>query len=300
MRESRMTKSDEDDERIGEILTDLSPTSWAEAQRRLSVVRRYSRSLSRSAASAAQSAKELGISRSLFYRLVRTYEKRLPTNASTHRSAVNPEINELIVQAIDEAGDDASPARILRRATEMCEAVGLPGPSQQAVRTRFHRLLAGRKSRGRFRVAAGQVLDRSYLNATVTAAGAATPVVLTCVIDLDHGIVVDHLLSAEQPRMSEVADLACRAVNPADPVGISVSDHLLHGAELVKLIQDRGRRVVMGRWRAGATIRSVTGLRIGRIQLLERLPTSGLGPAPVDLAIVRRVVAELLDRASRD
>lgn len=281
------------------MLADLPPLSWAEAKKRLSIVHEYFVAAERSKAHAEACAERMGIGLTTFYRLLDAYGRRRPETTRPVRRTVRAEVHDRIMDAIAEAGGEASPAQILRRASQLCAEAGLPKPSQQAVRIRYWRAADHGIPRPRFGIAVGHLLDRAHLDVNVGDEGASTSAMLTCVLDVASGGIVGHLVSAGEPAIQDVVDIVRRTVQPSSSIGTSVSDGLLHGRDAMQELRGRGIAVLAGRWRMGAMIRSTVGLRLGRVQLLERLPGAGIGTQPVDLVTVIGVVAELVSRSNR-
>lgn len=294
-----MNSMDEINPRIREMLADLPPASWAEAMMRLSIVHGYAVGAERSKAHAETCAQRMGVGLTMFYRLLDAYGRRRLEVTRSVRRTVRTDVHDRIMDAIAESGGDASPAQILRRASQMCVEAGLPKPSQQAVRVRYWRAADHGIPKSQFGIAVGPLLDRAHLDVNVGDEGASTSAMLTCVLDVASGGIVGHLASAGKPAIQDVADLVRRTVEPSSSIGSSVSDGLLHGRDVIQELRERGIAVLAGRWRMGAMIRSTVGLRLGRVQLLERLPGAGIGTQPVDLETVIGVVAELVSRSNR-
>lgn len=281
------------------MLADRPPISWAEAKKRLSIVHEYSVAAERSKAHAEACAERMGVGLTLFYRLLDAYGRSRRETTRPIRRAVRAEVHERIMDAIAEAGREASPAQILRRASQMCDEANLPKPSQQAVRIRYWQATEHGIPKRRFGMAFDHVLDRAHLDVNVGDEGESTSAMLTCVLDVANGSIVGHFVSAGEPAIQEVVDLVRSALLTGSSIGTSASDGLLHGRELMEGLRDQEVAVLVGHWRMGAMIRSAVGLRLGRVRLLERLPSTGVATQPIDLATAVGVVAELVSRSSR-
>lgn len=290
------------DDRASAVMADMPPSTWREARRRLALVRRYVDGGERSAAEAERLAREAGIGRSLFYRLVRIYEARPSTRNATPvdgegeaSSATNPTV-EAISEAITRLGAAATQAKTLRAASALCQARVQPLPTPRMVRVAFTRELAGKDLAARFGATARLAFDRTVLDLVLETPEGITNAQLSCVIDLQAGRVVRHRVTAGPPALYDVAHVL--AFDEArDGLVVSASDEVLSGLAVRVLSAEVIPPPQLSRWRMGAVVRAALGLRLGRVNLLERAPAPSSGSDAVDLDTARQVVGELLRRS---
>ncbi|WP_242416537.1 hypothetical protein [Sphingomonas panni] len=267
----------------------------------MAIVRRYVKGNERTADEAGRLALEAGISRSLFYRLVRIYEEKATAPSTVRRgrevqrsgSVAAATTEHAISLAIERLGGSATQATVLRVAKSLCEEWGVPPPTPRIVRRAF--VGAGERLDGRLGVTTRFALDRTMLGLAVDDPVGGTIAQLTCLIDLHQRRVVTHVLSAGPPSAIE-----CAAALTSYPgsMGIAVSDtdeillaHLSSHLASVGLPPAQNAR-----WRMGTVVRSVIGLKLGRVPLLERRPKRMAKDAMIDLPSARRVVGALMRR----
>lgn len=288
------------DDRVSAVMADMSPSTWPEARRRLALVRRYVEGGERSAVEAERLAREAGIGRSLFYRLVRIYETHSPLQKPSPRNdrCATPAVSDPTADAISEAiarlGPAATQAKTLRAATALCQARGQPLPTPRMVRAAFTKELAGKDLALRFGTTARLAVDRTMLDIVLDTADGFAGAQLTCLIDLENGRVIRQQVTAGPPAFDDVAELLT-VVGDCDGVVLSASDDVLHELTARALSGQGASAPQMSRWRTGAVVRACLGLRLGRVSLLERSPDPA-GVEAVDLETARHVVRELLRR----
>jgi transposase-like protein len=145
-----MNHHEETDRRTRALLADAPPQNWETARRRLAAVRRYLEGGERSAKVVDAYAAEIGIGRSLFYRLARIYAEEGSVLEGHPQEDVEPDSAEqLTMQAMERAGTAASQAQIFRSVTEICDERGRDVPSRRLVRACCAKLLpVGRSPAG--------------------------------------------------------------------------------------------------------------------------------------------------------
>jgi len=294
-----MDDTDETEARIRAMLAETAPQHWDEARRRLGIVRRYVAEGDRSIAAVDEYARQAGISRSLFYRLARIYAKgAAPSVRNASKDDADKDVDpttDLTARAIEFAGPSASGSQVYRTVVELSKAEGIGTPTQRGVRLRTVQMLAGRSIAARMGLTADFAIDRAVLNLDVGVAGSPLPAHLVCMVDLERGRIVRHLLTAGEPTSELVASLAGDDAVRGAPIAISQSDASLFVERVRSAVVETSGRLVIGRWQAGTAIRAAVGLKLGKVALLARIPRSARPMTPVGFDTAGRVIDRLLE-----
>lgn len=284
------------------MLADAPPQNWEEARRRLAVVRRYLSGGPRSAAAADACAEEIGIGRSLFYRLARIYAAGVVDTERPRGRQPSDVADDDTALAIARAGPSASPAQIYRTVVEMRCGQGRPPPSMRAVRASCARLLAGRSLSARLGLDADFAIDRAVLDLDLRASVGSDPpeaAQLVCLVDLRAGVISRHLLSAGDPAPECIVTLAEGGAPCGSRIAVSASDPAIATDRLRTVIGTDGCVLLPGRWRVGTVIRATVGLRLGRLALRAR-PAGSDEPRPVVTSETAREIVDELVRRHRE
>lgn len=288
------------DPKTRDLLVDLAPQNWREAQRRIEAVRTYLTSDRPTAELADRLAAEVGIRRSLFYRLASIMREGAaevpPSGRQIARSRRDAAIEQVVADAIARCGPTASTASVLRTARAIGTARGVDGITQSMVRTRAGRSGAGSATGARLDVEAGFMLDRIGLRIPVPEnVGPDGRYQLTGVVDLRRGKVVAHAVTFGKPTLQDVAAVLAAGVAKGATLAFPSRDACLR--RLVRAAAEDAVEtptLVGAGCRAGAAMRAALGARLGRIELVERAAPDGADDAAVELSDVRAVVAELM------
>ncbi len=219
-------------------LTRIPPADWEKARSRLDAIRRLSEQPDRTRAEAERTARELGISLTLVYRLLSRYEANprltslLPERRGRRRgqTLLLREVDEIIEQVIADIYMTRQKARasvLVMEVRRQCRALNLPVPSRNAVLLRLdqapkaivHAKRHGRKAaRDRFAPAAGSLeapwplslvqIDHTLVDVIVVDSVAREPIQrpwLTLAIDVFSRCVAGFHLSLDPPSATSVA-----------------------------------------------------------------------------------------------
>ncbi len=171
-------------------LVDLLPNRWKRAKQRADVFRRYLEIESPSMAETAKFAAELGLARTRFRVLARTYSELRAARSDKrgeNRQRIDPKVDDEIAKALERLGTDARQEDLHAVAAAACRRKGLPEPSYATVRRRLLDVRAGIVRLGR---ASGRiVLDNVELGVLVEQEGAHLRPVLVAAVDERSGDV---------------------------------------------------------------------------------------------------------------
>jgi hypothetical protein len=290
-----MNDQNEMDARTRALLAETFPPTWDETRRRMAVVRRYLRETDRTAATADRYAKEIGIGRSLFYRLASVYQSTRDVRSTADGKRKKDPSWQITADAIAITGSSAHLAQIFRTVVELSRARGVAPPSRSKVRAHSVPMLAGASIAARMALSSDFAIDRAILRmSTVGGDGRVKVAELSCIVDLNKGTIIRHILSAGPPRSDEIVGLARDPAVKSTRIAISESDKVISADPVRAAVVDNSCSIVPGRWKAGTAVRAVVGLRLGRVPLLSKMPATAELLEPVSSDTATQVIGELL------
>lgn len=283
--------------RLAPLLVNLTPQQWAETARRFEVIDRFRKLTRPTTSDAINAARELGLRRSGFYKLLRVLnESRLPVDATERgRPRTTPQqVAQLIDLAAERMGRSATAAQIKREVERLCLAEALEPPGLAAIKTRLDAKPVTPDVAATLRRQCDLVLDASPLPFYVGGEQESGQATLSALLLASTGRILAHRLSIGQPDAETWRDLIDDMV-PLPRTGrarvlIKTAGITPPSAEIQRDMKDYGidyHERLSRRLRPGGALRAVFGRHIGRVRLLE-LPWHNLEhpmePIPPDLA----------------
>lgn len=281
------------DNRFARLAASLPPGQWGQFKKKLEVLERFARIGRPTTEDVVSHARELGMTRESFYRLVRTMAEKQsaasrPLTRPTSPRRRSGEVYDVIMDAIAAADPAAGTSQIHRDVIERCDRIGLEPPSITAIATRVDEEPLTPRLSERLPRSADLVIDAAPLFATT---GSDAPlIVVSAVISVADGIVVRHHVGEGRPYPDLHLDLLERAA-----LGFPRADHrplkvlrTAGASALPAVVQRPGKGAIdvvqstVG-LDAGAAIRSVFGRNIGRVRVLAAKPGTWDERAPVVL-----------------
>jgi hypothetical protein len=266
-------------------LSDIDPLKWAEARRRVGVIKRYLAIPRPTGADRDRHAAELGLQTGQFYNLVRAWREHRKASVLTYgarkasrpsrsrRGGVDPQAREIARAVIADLGRDA-PIRLIETATvERCATEGVKPPSRGTMR-----LLA--KEAGVFpgdMPTTGIFVARTFVRLPTILDGAIELPAAVLAAEAPGGRIL--ALALAEPGSDDAIDRIAEAIRArldgsGLPVAATEADADLLEAALPGISCVRETNPVID-----LMLASTVGRRVGHIELRVRRPTTG--PKPV-------------------
>lgn len=259
-------------------LSDVDPLKWAEVRRRAEAVKRYLLLQNPSPEDRERFAASLDLGAQQFANLVRAWQvhrsaisltpgwRRLAPSQS-RRDGVTPEARRIAREVIRELGPTAPLCDLLGSTAARCAHAGIRPPSRGTM------WLLAMEARGPCQVeeASGLLVARAYLRLPVEMVDAVVFPEVVVVAEFPTGRVIDLAL-VHTPGAFDGARSAAIIRSEAEhsPLPITAADR--EGAVLRRLLPGADITLVAPT-EATRMLSSITGKRIGRIELSFRAPT---------------------------
>jgi hypothetical protein len=290
-------------------LAELPPIKWEETKRRMKAVSTFLDGEDRSSAAIRRLAGELGTSRPMIYKLLKTRERWKRDDAVALRAPRRPwdeAANAIVLEALAACGPGATLQEVNRSAERIARHRDARPPVRSLVRRLYGRRTAGSAIAQRLSLSTEMALDSAALAVRVMIEdGRSVLPKLTAVVDLGSGGLVDWQLSPGAADLKDVVGLVERVPEARRGGSLALTSAFSRETR-AELQSQTGLPIFEGRpIRRGSVIVAALGSRIGRIPILPCTESSSsLADLPSvrfdDLDAVLRVLLPIEDKAASD
>lgn len=256
-------------------LAEMPPSRWGLAKSRLEVVNRFLAQGDRSTAMVRRFAKELNVSKGLFYNMLAARERWAEQDDEVllpaPRRKSDPAVVSMIEEAIALCGPSASLDLVHVSAQNIARQRGLSEANLTLVRRVHGRNGAGNAIGARLGTGEYAILDAAALGVRVYD-GRMVPVLpmLNALVNA-QGVVVDWTITTGRARHHELEPLIDTTRTRSCAAGIVISN-AFDGATRMRLASPDVDETGISPVRKGSALLAAVGLKVGRIPILPNTP----------------------------